>query len=235
MKVFFNKFDTKIFINSFDQKLEELYEEKKKLDDISKKDFISNCKDFIIEPIANNYQNYGVLSLFFKFILIIQKEFAKKKADNFNIMKEKIINHNQNNINKNNQMIQQTKSKISQMEDKVYPNLNLNKNMEHISALICQGIFETPKPLHKGMMTKNNGILNQNINIEFILNNKKNVIQGSLNMTAEELIEKFKIVLCDDNIIINKYLINNETELIPSSKQTLKELGITSDVKIIVS
>ena len=259
MKVAFNKFENKHFINAFDLKLEDLYEEKKKLDNISKKDFINNCKNFIVEPIANNSQNYGVLSLFFKFTLIIQKICAKKKADNFNLMKEKIINHNnqnnnqnynqnnnqnQNNfivinptfspeINQNNQIIQQSKP-MNIIQETMDQNLALNQNMEDNAAPLYQGMLEIPKPLNKSMLNKNNENLNQNINIEFIFNNKKIVIQGTLNMTADELIEKFKIVL-NDNIIINKYLINDEMELDPSSKKTLKELGITSDIKIMIS
>ena len=234
-------------MNSFDLKLEELYEEKKKIDDISKKDFISNCKNFIIEPIANNSQNYGVLSLFFKFTLIIQKICVKKKADNFNLMKEKIINHNQinnqNNIfannptfnldmNQNNQI--QSES-IDTTQGMVDQNLPSDKNMADNAAPLYQGLEIIPKPLNKGMLNNNNENSNQNINIKFIYNNKETVIQGALNMTAEELFERFNIILCDENIIINKYLINNETELNPSSKKTLKELGITSDIKIIVS
>ena len=105
MKYAFEKFNTKHFLDSFDIKFEELYQKKKKLDNISKKDFISNCKDYIIEPIANNSKNYGVLSLFFKFTLLIQNICTKKKADNYIAMRDKIINHyqsnNQNNIQNN--------------------------------------------------------------------------------------------------------------------------------------
>ena len=259
MKVAFNKFDTKLFIKSFDLKIEELYEEKKKLDDISQKDFTSNCKDFIIEPIANNSQNYGVLSLFFKFTLVIQKICAQKKADNFNKMKEKIINQNQSNnqnntfgycptfnqnLNQNmyqnlvyqqnqNQMIQQ----MNMMQGMMGQYFPFNQNMDNAPAPLNQVMVEKPKPLNKEKMDNINENLNQNqyINIEFILKNNKIIIQGELNMTAEELIQKFKIKLCDNNIIINKYLINDETELNPNDKKTLKELGITSDTKIMVS
>ena len=262
MKVAFDKFDIKHFINSFNIKFEELYEDKKKLDNISKKDFISKCKDYIIEPIANNSKNYGVLSLFFKFTLLIQKIGAKKKSDNYTVMREKIINHNQstnqnniqNNIQNNglgynlnpnmiqnafyqqNQMFQQPMPMFPQMymmQGMMCPNLALNQN----PAPLNQVMVNTALPLNKELVNNNNENLNQNqdINIKFIFNNRNIVIQGSLNMTGEELIQRFKMKLCDDNIVINKYLINDETELDPSSKITLKELGITSDTKIMVS
>ena len=236
MKIAFNKFDTKSFLNSFDLKLEELYEEKKKLDDIPKKDFINHCKDFIIEPIANNFQNYGVLSLFFKFTLMIQKICAKKKADNFNLMKEKIINHNQkNNFVVNNPTFNLDMNQNNQMQETIDPNLLLDQNMGDNAAPLFQDMLEIPKSMNKAMVNNNNENLNQNITIEFILSNKKIDIKGDLNMTVEELIERFQILLCKDNIIINKYLINDEIELNPSSKKTLKDSGITSDIKIMVS
>ena len=236
MKIAFNKFDTKSFLNSFDLKLEELYEEKKKLDDIPKKDFINHCKDFIIEPIANNFQNYGVLSLFFKFTLMIQKICAKKKADNFNLMKEKIINHNQkNDFVVNNPTFNLDMNQNNQMQETIEPNLLLDQNMGDNAAPLFQDMLEIPKSMNKAMVNNNNENLNQNITIEFILSNKKIDIKGDLNMTVEELIERFQILLCKDNIIINKYLINDEIELNPSSKKTLKDSGITSDIKIMVS
>ena len=262
MKVAFDKFDIKHFINSFNIKFEELYEDKKKLDNISKKDFISKCKDYIIEPIANNSKNYGVLSLFFKFTLLIQKIGAKKKSDNYTVMREKIINHNQstnqnniqNNIQNNglgynlnpnmiqnafyqqNQMFQQPMPMFPQMymmQGMMCPNLALNQN----PAPLNQVMVNTALPLNKELVNNNNENLNQNqdINIKFIFNNRNIVIQGSLNMTGEELIQRFKMKLCDDNIVINKYLINDETELDPSSKITLKELGIKKKKKIMVS
>ena len=235
MKIAFNKFDTKSFLNSFDLKLEELYEEKKKLDDIPKKNFINHCKDFIIEPIADNFLNYGVLSLFFKITLIIQKICAKKKADNFNLMKEKIINHNQkNDFIVNNPTFNLDMNHNNQMQETIEPNSLLDQNIVDNAAPLFQGMIEIPKPINKAMINNNNENLNQNIIIEFILNNKKIDIKGDLNMTVEELIERFQILLCNDNIIINKYLINDETELNPSSKKTLKDSGITSDIKIMV-
>ena len=112
------------------------------------------------------------------------------------------------------------------------PNLALNQNLIPLN----QGMVETPLPLNEELINNDNENLNQNqdLNIEFIINNRTIVIQGTFNMTEEELIGRFKIKLCDENIIINKYLINDETELDPSSKKTLKELGITSGIKIMV-
>ena len=272
MKIAFDKFDTKHFINSFDIKLEELYEEKKKLDDITKKVFINNCKDYLIEPIANNSLNYGVLSLLFKFTIIIQKICAKKKADNFNIMKEKIIKHNQNinlnniqnngffynptfspnfntvfnptfnpNMNPNllyqpNQMLNHSMTMFSQMylmQGMKGQNFPINQN----PAPLNKSMVDTPKPLNKKSENNTNEKLDQNqyINIEFLFNERKIIIQGELNMTEEEIIQKFKAKLGDDDIIINKYLINDKTEINPSSKKNLKEIGITSDIKIKVT
>ena len=133
-----------------------------------------------------------------------------------------------------NQMIQQMNMMQGMMGGQYF---YFNQNMDNAPAPLNQVMGETPKPLNKEKMDNINENLNQNqyINIEFILKNNKIIIQGELNMTAEELIKKFKIKLCDDNIIINKYLINDETELNPNEKKTLKELGITSDTKIMVS
>ena len=132
-----------------------------------------------------------------------------------------------------NQMIQQ----MNMMQGMMGQYFPFNQNMDNAPAPLNQVMVEKPKPLNKEKMDNINENLNQNqyINIEFILKNNKIIIQGELNMTAEELIQKFKIKLCDNNIIINKYLINDETELNPNDKKTLKELGITSDTKIMVS
>ena len=185
----------------------------------------------------------------------------KKKSDNFYIMKEKIINHNQNknnintiqNNNQNNYFtynptfnpdlsqnaLQQSMTMISQMylmQGNKGSNMALNENMENKAPHLSIGMVNTPKPLNKGMGSNINENLNQNqyINIEFIFNDSKIVIQGTLDMTSDELIQKFKKELCGINIIINKYLINDEIEININSKKTLKELGINSDIKIMV-
>ena len=49
---------------------------------------------------------------------------------------------------------------------------------------------------------------------------------GSDSMTIEQLVKKFRTVLCDDNIVIKHYLLNDTIELDPLSKQKLLEFGI---------
>ena len=41
--------------------------------------FISNCRDFLIQPIADKSIYYGVLSLYFKFTQIVQDIAIKKR------------------------------------------------------------------------------------------------------------------------------------------------------------
>ena len=92
MDIAFQKFDLKIFKTSFDLQLQTLYEEKLKLDSSYKKsDLDYNCINFIIEPIGENSKNYGVLSLFFKFTLMIQNIAAKKRQQNFFKNTQKIL------------------------------------------------------------------------------------------------------------------------------------------------
>ena len=85
----FKKFDPKTFIKTFDSKLDELYEEKKQVDEKTKQAFKEDCIDYLIEPIAYNSKNYGILSLFFKFTLIVQEICVNKRSENYNIVKEK--------------------------------------------------------------------------------------------------------------------------------------------------
>ena len=94
--VAFNKFDSKLFIDSFESYLIQKHEEKKRYElDIDQSTFISNCKDYLITPIANKSKNFGVLSLFFKFTTIIQEIAIKKKDINYNKNREKLDNLNQ--------------------------------------------------------------------------------------------------------------------------------------------
>ena len=92
MDIAFQKFDLKTFKTSFDIQLQTLYEEKLKLDsNYTKSDLDYNCINFIIEPIGENSKNYGVLSLFFKFTLMIQNIAAKKRQQNFFKNTQKIL------------------------------------------------------------------------------------------------------------------------------------------------
>ena len=89
------EFDKKTFKNSFSGYLREKYVEKKennKNENIEEKDFIEDCQDFIIDPIANNSKNWGILSFYLFFIIIIQNIGVKLKDENFNNNKIKIDN-----------------------------------------------------------------------------------------------------------------------------------------------
>ena len=89
------EFDKKTFKNSFSGYLREKYVEKKennKNENIEEKDFIEDCQDFIIDPIANNSKNWGILSFYLFFIIIIQNIGVKLKEENFNNNKIKIDN-----------------------------------------------------------------------------------------------------------------------------------------------
>lgn len=91
MEKAFNKFDTKHFLKSFDSYLSKKYEEKKGLDEITETNFISDCNDFLITPVGDMNKNYGVLSLFFKFSIMIQNIAVKRRESNYNINKENIL------------------------------------------------------------------------------------------------------------------------------------------------
>ena len=114
MNINFQKFDPKVFSKLFDVKLENLYEEKKKVDNITKSDFISNCKDFIVEPIADNAKNYGILSLFFKFTIIIKDIAVKKKSENYKKKKEDLKQKYLNNKKEREKEIETKKEKESE-------------------------------------------------------------------------------------------------------------------------
>lgn len=91
------EFDKKTFMNSFSVYLREQYNKKKELnqtEDIIEKEFISDCQDFIIEPIANNSKNWGILSFYMFFCNSIQNNGVKLKEENFNLSVEKIKNIN---------------------------------------------------------------------------------------------------------------------------------------------
>ena len=84
MKHAFKSFEPKTFINNFDLEINKFYEEKSQLDEKNKNDFIKDCIDYIIEPIAENSVNYGILSLLFKFTLIVQEIGVNQKMKNYN-------------------------------------------------------------------------------------------------------------------------------------------------------
>ena len=91
METGFAKFDTAHFLKSFDSYITKKYEDKKKLDDKTESYFISDINDFIITPIGDMSKNYGVLSLYFKFTMIIQNIAIEKKEANYNKNKQKLL------------------------------------------------------------------------------------------------------------------------------------------------
>ena len=98
MQIGFNKFDPTLFVNSFEAYLIQKNEEKKNYElDIDQYTFISNCRDFLIQPIADKSIYYGVLSLYFKFTQIVQDIAIKKKDANYNKNKEKLENKDSTN------------------------------------------------------------------------------------------------------------------------------------------
>lgn len=103
MQTPFKKFDSKHFEKSFELYLCKKYEEKKKLDDITESNFISDCNKFLINPVSGMYKNYGVLSLYFKFTIIIEEIGIKRKEINYNKSIQKILKLlNKNNVLKKN-------------------------------------------------------------------------------------------------------------------------------------
>ena len=115
MEQVFKSFDPKTFINTFNAKINEFYEKKILLEKKPKNDFIDDCKDYIIEPIAYNSVNYGILSLFFKITLIVQEIGINKKLENYNLIKGKIINNN--NEEQTNQNIQTANNPMEKSKD----------------------------------------------------------------------------------------------------------------------
>ena len=91
----FKEFNQKTFKNNFSLYLREKFNEKKeqiKDETLVEKNFIENCNDFIIEPIANGSKNWGILSFYMYFTNTIQNIGVKLKGENFNKNKEKIEN-----------------------------------------------------------------------------------------------------------------------------------------------
>ena len=246
MNINFQKFDPKVFYKLFDVKLENLYEEKKKVDNITKSDFISNCKDFIVEPIADNAKNYGILSLFFKFTIIIKDIAVKKKSENYKKKKEDL---KQKYLNDKKEREKETETKkekeIEKEKDIQSSGFIYNQNLEMWINSNNGEIFN-PKTQMCYNPTSNNWYKNeeimnliqkmniQNLKIIFVLMkiSKYIDIQGNSDMTIEILISKLMSKLGDEKIVINKLLINDKIELNPTSKEKLKDLGIDKDVII---
>ena len=247
MQIYFKNFNPKTFKNSFQVHLAQEFEKKSKLDiNIKKSDFIDNCNDFLIEPISEKSNNYGVLSLFFKFMNIVQDNVSKKKDDSYNYMKKVLTNSfNQsieyiNNNNKENikNEIKDKNNIPERLQDDMPPG-----NLPEIEQRNKQPLLPFTTPITfdiLGNSKQNINNINKNkiINIKFLFNgdNEKNeiIVQGNIDMSVKKLIENFRSKLNKNNIIIKQYLINDKTPLCIDSNETLQEKGITEDIKIII-
>ena len=244
MDVSFSKFDLKIFTKSFDIRLEALYEEKLKLDsNIKKSDFNYNCINFIIEPIGENSKNYGILSLFFRFTLIIQNIAAKKNQQNYNMNKQKIIFSLNNYPNQALNMSQMQMIQMSGLQNnaiyQMYPMYPMNQLYQYNNG--NSQIFQMPNNFN----LMNNGNLVQNNNnkkeilITFIIKEKekdlsKINIQAFDDITIEILIKKFKDKMFDYNFDKSKFLVDDKTPIEMTSKENVNEKGIKNNSEIYV-
>ena len=213
MQVGFNKFDSKLFLNSFESYLIQKHEEKKRYDlDMEQSNFISNCKDYLITPIANKSNNFGVLSLFFKFTTIIQEIAIKKKDLNYNEKKAKLDHLNQEPTNDD-----VRKSSIIPGDSR--------KNEESKEVEIERSETVPNMKDNKEIPFKNE---NENINVIFIIEkNIKIYIQAKSGMCVNSLIKNFIHKTGYDNNYIKKYLIEDKILLDPSTNETLQDKGMT--------
>ena len=73
-----------------------------------------------------------------------------------------------------------------------------------------------------------------NMDILFLIKDARIGVQGYSTMTIEKLIRNFRIKLFDDEIQVDKYIIESTNiELDPTSTETLSSKGITGETKII--
>ena len=73
-----------------------------------------------------------------------------------------------------------------------------------------------------------------NFLIEFQINDIFIGVQGCSTMTIEKLIRNFRLKLYNDEIQVDKYIIESTNiELDPTSTETLSSKGITGETKII--
>ena len=74
----------------------------------------------------------------------------------------------------------------------------------------------------------------KNMLILFLIKDITIGVQGYSTMTIEKLIKNFRIKLCNDEIQVDKYIIESTNiELDPTSTEILSSKGITNDTKII--
>jgi hypothetical protein len=81
----------------------------------------------------------------------------------------------------------------------------------------------------------NTSTASKNIKIDFLVKDNVVGVQGNNNMTIDKLIKNFKIKLCNDDIKIEKYIIQGtNAELDPTSTKKLCDKEINENAKIIV-
>ena len=89
LQIAINYFNKKVYIDSFKSLLNKKYKEKKKKN-LTESDFNDNCLDFIINPICDNIEKYGLLFLFNTVKNIVIKICFEEYEINLNNKKEKI-------------------------------------------------------------------------------------------------------------------------------------------------
>ena len=89
LQVAINYFNKKVYIDSFKSLLYKKYKEKNQKD-LNESDFNDNCLDFIINPICDNIEKYGLLFLFNTVKNIIIKICFEEYEINLNNKKDKI-------------------------------------------------------------------------------------------------------------------------------------------------
>jgi len=89
LEIAINYFNKNVYINSFKSLLYKKYKEKKN-SNLTEKDFNNNCLDYIINPICDNVEKYGLLYLFNNIKNIIIKICFEEYKINLNNKKKKI-------------------------------------------------------------------------------------------------------------------------------------------------
>jgi len=107
------------------------------------------------------------------------------------------------------------------------------------SGMMQHGMMGSSGMMQHGMMGSSpeteHSSTSKNFLIEFFFKDAIIRVQGDSNMTINKLIKNFKVKLCNEDIIIKKYIIlQTGVELDPNSNETLASIGITKETKISV-
>ena len=107
------------------------------------------------------------------------------------------------------------------------------------SGMMQHGMMGSSGMMQHGMMGSSpeteHSSTSKNFLIEFFFKDAIIRVQGDSNMTINKLIKNFKVKLCNEDIIIKKYIIlQTGVELDPNSNETLASKGITKETKISV-